>query len=69
MLRQGAVDDELLYLEPVQTPPVFRRRLEERPLVTLEVDRHAESEHGQRLEALGVQELDPDVGVAVGLGN
>ena len=68
VLGERAVDHELLHLEPVQPGEVFGRRLEERPLVAFEVDRDAEREHRQRLESLGVQQLDPEIRVAVGLG-
>ena len=65
VLGERAVDDELLHLEPVQACEILGRRLEERPLVAFEVDHGAERQHGQRLEPLGMQQLDPEVGVAV----
>ena len=46
---------------------ILGRRFEERPLVTFEIHSYEMPERGDRFVAARVQELDDDVGVAVGL--
>src|ERR1700730_8374322 len=68
MVEQWTPDVQLLDIEPVESLEVFVRRLEERPLVALEVDRHRERHHRVGLETQSVDQLDPDVDVAILLG-
>ena len=51
-------------VEPLE---ILGRWFEERPLIALEVHPHEVAEHRQRLEPAGVDQLEHDVGVAVGL--
>jgi hypothetical protein len=67
VLGQRPVDDELLHLQPVESREILERRLEERPLVALEVDCDAVREHRERLEAVSMEQLDPEIRVAVRL--
>jgi hypothetical protein len=55
-------------VDAVEQLHVLGQRLEERPLVALEVDAQDAAHHRQRLVAARVHELDQDVRVAVGLG-
>jgi hypothetical protein len=66
--RERAPDLQLLHVEAVEVEQLALRRLEERPLIALEVDRERAGQHRERLEPAGVRELDHQVGVAVGLG-
>ena len=61
-------DRELLYVDAVQVLKISERRLEERPLIALEVWKQREAHARQRIEPQRVQQLDPEVDVAVGLG-
>ena len=65
--RDRTVGLRLVRLDPEEEGEVLGERLEERPLVALEVDLQGHTERRQRLEARRVQELDPDVGAAVRL--
>ena len=56
------------HVEAEQRAQVLGGELEERPLVALEVGAEGEGGGGHRVEAEGVQHLDPHVDVAVGLG-
>ena len=64
---ERVVDREFLHLRAVQVLDVFERKLEERELVALEVLGHREGERGARIESHAVQDLDPQIDVAVGL--
>ena len=66
--RQRPVRLHLVDVDPEEPLEILRRRLEERPLVALEVHPHEKAHRRQRLVAARVQELDDDVGVAVRLG-
>ena len=68
VLVEGAVELHLVDVDTEQPLEILRLRLEERPLVTLEVRAHGSAEHSERLVTAGVDELDQDVGVAVRLG-
>ena len=63
--RYGCISWMSIAEQPLE---ILGRRLEERPLVALEVHPHDAPEHRQRLVAAGVQQLDEHVRVAVGLG-
>ena len=51
MLEQRAPDGQLLHVDAVQLAQLVRRRLEEGPLVALEVDRQGEGQRRQRARA------------------
>ncbi len=59
---------ELGHLDAVDGPEVLRWVLEEGPLVALEVGGQREGGRGHGIETKGVEDLDPHVDVAVGLG-
>ena len=65
VIGERAPHVELLDVEAVELAQLVVRRLEERPLVALEVDRGDEAEHRERLEAERVHDLDEDIDVAV----
>ena len=67
LLGQGPVGLHLVEVEPVEREQVLGGRLEERPLVDLEVHRGRAGQHGLRLVPGGRDQLDQAVGVAVGL--
>ncbi len=67
LLGQRPVGLHLVDVDPEQQLEVVGEGLEERPLVALEVHPHAQPMRRERLVAAGVQQLDEDVGVAVGL--
>ena len=64
---EPAVDGELLEAQTVQRLDVGHGRLEEGELVAFEVLAQGEAEHRLRLEPAPVQQLDPEIDVAVGL--
>ena len=66
--REQAIRLHLVDVDAVEPLEIFRRRLEERPLVPLEVHPDEEAHRGQRLVAARVQQLHDDVRVAVRLG-
>src|SRR5581483_6659170 len=61
MLEQGPPDIQFLDIDSVELAQLAMRRLEEGPLVALEVDCGHERQHGPGLQAQGVNHLDPDV--------
>jgi hypothetical protein len=65
VVDQRAPDVQLLHVDAVQAAKLVVRRLEEGPLVALEVDGQHERHHGQRLAAERVHHLDPQIDVAV----
>ena len=60
-------DVQLEDVDAVQRVEIGERKLEERPLVAFEIDGKRERQRRERLDARGVQQLDPEVDVAVGL--
>ncbi len=67
LVGQGPIGLHLVDVDPEERLEIVRRRLEERPLVALEVHPDGEPHGRERLVAPRVQELDQDVGVAVRL--
>ena len=67
VVERRAPDVELGHLQPEERAQVLGRELEEGPLVALEVRAEGEGGGGQRVEAEGVEQLDPQIDVAVGL--
>ena len=65
--RQRPVGLHLVDVDPEERLEILGRGLEERPLVALEVGSDEAAERRERLVAVGVEELDHDVHVAVGL--
>ena len=66
LLRQRPVGLHLVHVDSEQQLEVLCKRLEERPLVALEVHPDGAAHRRERLIAASVQQLDQDVGVAVG---
>ena len=67
MLGQRPVELHLVDVDAEQPLEVLPFRLEERPLVALEVGADSAAERRERLVPARVHELDQDVRVAVGL--
>jgi hypothetical protein len=63
--RQRQPDVQLEHVNAVQVLEIGRRELEERPLIALHVDTEGEGQGSQGLGAGGVEQLDPEVHVAV----
>src|SRR2546421_8470578 len=68
MRNQRTPDGKLLHVQSVQFVRVKQRTLEKCPLVALEVDGQRKRQRRNRLIAERVQQLDPDIHVAVRLG-
>jgi hypothetical protein len=68
VVLQAAPRVHLGDIDPVERPQILGRELEELPLVALEVDGERERQRGPVVETQRVQQLDPEVDVAVGLG-
>ncbi len=66
LLGQRSVRLHLVHVDPEQQLEIVGERLEERPLVALEVHPHGAAHRRQRLVSAGVEQLDQDVRVAVG---
>jgi hypothetical protein len=65
--QQRTVGPHLVDVDPEQELEILGRGLE-RPLVAFEAQPDEVAERRQRLVAISVQQLDHDVGEAVGLG-
>src|SRR6266487_6045475 len=68
MHNQRTPDGKLLHVQSVKFVHVKQWTLEKRPLVAFEVDRQRKRQRRNRLIAERVQQLDPDIHVAVRLG-
>src|SRR5438046_8744874 len=68
MRNQRTPDGKLLHVQSVKFIHVKQWTLEKRPLVAFEVDRQRKRQRRNRLIAERVQQLDPDIHVAVRLG-
>ena len=68
VVEGGAPDVHLGHLQPEERPEILGRELEEGPLVALEVGADGEGGRGQGIETQGVEQLDPEIDVAIGLG-
>ena len=68
MCRQRAPHVQLEDLDAVERVEVGERKFEERPLIAFEIHGERERQRGQRLDAARVQQLDPEVDVAVRFG-
>src|SRR5665213_24614 len=68
VLDQGPPNGHLRHIDAVQRAQVFGWVLEESPLVAFEVSTQCARARGYRVEIEAVQDLDPQIEVAVGLG-
>ncbi len=64
---ERVVEREFGDLEAEEFAKIFERHLGEGEVVALEILRDGEAERGRRIAAERVEDLDPDVGVAVRL--
>ncbi len=67
MLQDCAPGVHFVYTDAEERLQIFRRELKERPLLGLEVGCEREGGRGQRFQAEGVQNLNPQVDVAIRL--
>ena len=63
--QHRAPDGEFLDVDAIERTQIAQRRFEEGPLVTFEIHPEHERQARARLQALRVEQLDPQVGVAV----
>src|SRR5258708_20788787 len=65
MVDRRPVELHFMYVDAVQALQILWRRLEEGPLIALEIDRARESHGACRIDLEGGQEFDPQASVAI----
>ena len=64
---ERVVEREFLHANAIELVEVGERNLEEGELVAFEVLQHGEAEPCRRLSTEGMQDADPQIGIAIGL--